>query len=127
MSRILIIDDDPAFRKMVRSFLEAEGHEVIDATCGEEGLALFRSHAPELIVTDIVMPGLSGVETIERIREENPDMKIIAVSGRDGVAAAAMLPDGRRGADRGLEKPFRRGELVETVDALLPKRPDSAG
>jgi CheY-like chemotaxis protein len=121
MSRILIIDDDPAFRKMVRSFLEAEGHEVIDAGSGEDGLLLFRSQAPDLIVTDIFMPGIGGLETIVKIREENPDMKIIAVSGTDGIAAATLLSGGEKGADRGLAKPFRRRDLVETIDELLPK------
>lgn len=121
MSRILIIDDEPAFREMVRNFLEAEGHEVLDAESGEAGLQLFRSHAPDLIVTDIFMPGIGGLETIVKIREENPDVRIIAVSGQDGIAAATLLPSGDKGADRGLAKPFRRRELIETIEDLLPK------
>ena len=124
MSRILIIDDDPMFRELVRRFLEADGHEVIDAESGEAGLELFRRRAPDLVVTDIFMPGISGLDTIEKIRAEAPDMKIIAISGRDGVGAATLLPSGAKGADRGLAKPFRRRELTETVEDLLP--PDSA-
>jgi CheY-like chemotaxis protein len=123
MSRILIIDDDPGFRKVVRGFLELEGHQVIDAESGEAGLHLFRTEAPDLIVTDIFMPGIGGLQTIETIRKESPDMKIIAISGREGIAAATLLPGGR-GADRSLEKPFRRGELIETVEQLLPRSPD---
>ena len=123
MSRILIIDDEPDFRQMVRSFLEAEGHEVLDAESGEAGLQLFRSHPPDLIVTDIYMPGIGGLETIVKIREERPDVKIIAVSGKDGIAAATLLPDGEKGADRGLAKPFRRRDLIETIEDLLPEDP----
>ena len=125
MSRILIIDDEPDFRAVVRSFLEAEGHEVLDAASGEAGLHLFRSHTPDLIVTDIHMPGIGGLETIVQIREEKPEMRIIAVSGQDGIAAAALLPDGERGADRGLAKPFRRRDLIATIDDLLGE--ESAG
>ncbi len=120
MSRILIIDDDPFFRDLVRRFLEADGHDVIDAESGEAGLRLFRSRAPDLIVTDIFMPGISGLETIEQIRAENPDMRIIAVSGRDGIGAATLLPGGAKGADRGLSKPFRRRELTNAIEELLP-------
>lgn len=124
MSLILIIDDDPSFRKLVRNFLELDGHEVIDAESGEAGLQLFRARAPDLIVTDIFMPGISGLQTIEQIRQEAPEMKIIAISGREGIAAATLLPAGGRGADRSLEKPFRRGALIETVDQLLSRNPD---
>lgn len=120
MSRILIIDDDPLFRNLVRRFLEADGHDVIDAESGEAGLQLFRSRAPDLIVTDIFMPGISGLETIEQIRAEKPDMRIIAVSGRDGIGAATLLPSGAKGADRGLSKPFRRRELTNIIEELLP-------
>jgi CheY-like chemotaxis protein len=126
MSRIMIIDDDPAFRRVVRGFLEREGHHVIDAESGEAGLRLFRAENPDLVVTDIFMPGLSGLETIEQIRAENPDVAIIAVSGHDGVAAATLLPAGR-GPDLTLQKPFRRSELIETVDQLLHADPDQAG
>lgn len=125
MSRILIIDDDPQFRELVRRFLEADGHEVRDAESGEAGLQLFRNDTPDLIVTDIFMPGISGLETIEKIRAEAPDMKIIAVSGRDGMGAATLLPSGERGADRGLAKPFRRQELTDVIEELLPRALDT--
>ena len=123
MSRILVIDDDPMFRELARRFLEADGHEVIDAESGEAGLELFRNCAPDLIVTDIFMPGISGLDTIEKIRGEAPDMKIIAVSGRDGIGAATLLPSGTKGADRGLAKPFRRRELTDTIEDLLLRGP----
>lgn len=118
MSRILIIDDDPSFRRVVRQFLEQEGHDVIDAESGESGLRLFRSESPDLVVTDIFMPGIGGLQTIETIREESPGTPIIAISGRDGIAAATLLPDGKA-ADRNLQKPFRRRALIETIEQLL--------
>lgn len=118
MSRILIIDDDPYFRRVVRQFLEQEGHDVIDAESGESGLRLFRSEPPDLVVTDIFMPGIGGLQTIETIREESPGTPIIAISGRDGIAAATLLPDGKA-ADRNLQKPFRRRALIETIEQLL--------
>lgn len=123
MSRILVIDDEPAFRKMVRTFLEAEGHEVTEAGNGDDGIAKFRATGPDLIVTDILMPGLNGIEAILKIREEQPDMKIIAVSGgTGGLAVTSFLTTAQEaGADRSLAKPFRRRELMETVEGLLAK------
>ena len=122
MSRILVIDDDRAFRNTVRRFLENEGHEVIDAENGEAGLAMFHQFAPELVVTDMFMPGIGGMETIQRIREENSNVKIIAVSGTGGFGAATLLTNAEQsGADSSLVKPFRRDEFVKTVELLLPK------
>jgi CheY-like chemotaxis protein len=121
VSRILVIDDDDGFRKMVCAFLEAEGHEVIEAVNGQDGLDKFRSFDPELIVTDIYMPVLNGIETIQKIRAEKPDIPVIAVSGGSSIQTATILQvAGEAGADRIMEKPFRKSAFVDTVEQLLP-------
>jgi CheY-like chemotaxis protein len=121
VSRILVIDDEADFRTVMRAFLEADGHDVIEAENGQDGLDKFRSCNPDLIVTDIYMPVLNGIETIRKIREEMPDIAVIAVSGGAGGQATAMLQlAGDAGANRTMEKPFRKAALLDNVEQLLP-------
>jgi CheY-like chemotaxis protein len=122
MSRILVIDDEADFRKMVRRMLEIEGHEVIEASNGIEGLDKFRALAPELIVTDIFMPEKSGYETIMQIRAEAPDIRIIAISGSGGIATADFFQAAKEaGADQALAKPFRPAQLIDAVDEQVKR------
>ena len=126
MSRILVIDDEVEFRSLARRLLEAEGHEVIEAGTGREGVEQFEAHQPDIIVTDIFMPEKSGIETILQIRETNTTVRIIAVSGNGGLAADDFLASAARaGADQTLEKPFRARQFVEAVTgtASPDKRP----
>lgn len=124
MARILIIDDEQDFRRTVRAFLEADGHEVFEAANGVAGMEEFRNVQPELVVTDILMPHQDGIETIREIRKIDPAVKIIAISGGGQVAASAflMIAD-ERGADSSLEKPLRRNRFMAEVNDLLPKSP----
>lgn len=119
MSRVLVVDDEEDFRKLARRLLEADGHEVIEAASGQEGIDQFRAMAPEIVVTDIVMPGKSGIEAIEAIRQENPTVRIIAISGNGDVASSGFLGTALKvGADRALAKPFRADEFLA---ALAPE------
>lgn len=122
MARILVIDDEQEFRRMVRAFLEADGHEVFEAVNGLDGMEKFQSVEPELVVTDILMPHQDGIETIRQIRVIDPDVKIIAISGGGQFSASAflMIAD-ETGADRSLQKPLRRNRFMTEVDQLLPK------
>jgi CheY-like chemotaxis protein len=116
MSRVLVVDDEEQFRKLARRLLEAEGHEVIEASSGQEGIDQFRAVSPDIVVTDIVMPGKSGIDAIEQIREENPSVRIIAISGSGGIAAAGYLNTARKaGANETLAKPFRADEFLAAV------------
>ncbi len=81
MSTVLVIDDDPGMREMMKSMLESAKYQVILATSGVSALPLFREHRPDLIVTDILMPDKDGIETLREIRKIDPEAKIIAVSG----------------------------------------------
>jgi CheY-like chemotaxis protein len=117
--KILIIDDDPAVRYTLGRVLVHAGHSVSIAPDGEQGLDIYESDCPEVIVTDLIMPRKGGLETIERIRRLNPKVKIIAISGgmrisqRDGLAKALAA-----GADTILAKPFTPAELLATVTQL---------
>jgi CheY-like chemotaxis protein len=77
MARILLIDDDDAFRRMLRQVLEREGYQVEEASDGLKGLQHYRAAPTDLIITDILMPEQEGLETIRRLREESPEAKIM--------------------------------------------------
>lgn len=118
--RILIIDDDLAVRDTLIAILEDHGYEVITAVNGEQGLAVFRRERPDLLVTDIVMPVKEGLQTIREIREEWPDMKIIAISGGSRTERHDFLEIARQlGAWDVVVKPFDVDDFVARVDRCL--------
>ena len=120
MATILIIDDDAAVRHMVRRALERNGYHIIEARDGAEGMALCRSAAIDLVITDLYMPRQDGIETIQQLRDEFPDTRIIAMSGGASVAAEGPLLDAEMfGADLTLAKPFTMDRLSSAVHSLL--------
>ena len=93
MSTILIIDDDTQILAVYRAMLEREGHRVIESSDGLSGLEICRTEPVDLVVTDIIMPGKEGLETILELRQEFPELGIIAVSGGlAGATAGSRLP-----------------------------------
>lgn len=120
MAHILVIDDDAPLRSLVREILEREGHSVADAEDGDEGLHLFRERLPDLVITDIIMPGKEGIETIQELRGECPGVRILAISGGGTRGPSGPLWDARLlGADETLAKPFRIAELRDAVRRIL--------
>lgn len=120
MAHILVIDDDDAFRTMLRRTLEREGHTVTEAEEGAAGLRAVAGAAVDLVITDIVMPGMEGLETIQHLRRRHPRLQVIAISGGgrmdpDGYLKAAKL----FGAVSALSKPFERQELLDAIAAAL--------
>jgi len=120
MAKVLVIDDDPGFRRMIRMILTRMSHDVVEAKDGNEGVENFKAEHPDLVISDIVMPDKEGIETILEIRALAPDAKIIAMSGGGvsvgpGYLTAAL----KLGANRILSKPFRPAELTAMVDELL--------
>jgi len=126
MAHLLLIDDDAAVRQIIRRILLDAGHSVIEAANGAVGLEQLVQSPVDIVLTDIFMPGMEGVETIQHIRNLRPNMKIIAMSGsysRDAYLSAAS----KLGAQAVLRKPFRTAELRDTVNQVLaqqvPNRP----
>jgi CheY-like chemotaxis protein len=120
MGRILIVEDDTAVRELLREMLERAGHDVIDAGNGQEAIALHKSTPADLIITNILMPEKEGLETIQELRRDDPDIKIIAISGGGQVGPADYLDIARRfGAKKTFSKPFNRKDLLAAVDELL--------
>jgi two-component system, chemotaxis family, chemotaxis protein CheY len=120
MAVVMVIDDDAALRRLIMRALGNDGHEVIEAENGADALALLESHQPALVITDILMPKTEGIETINKVKERFPGIKIIAMSG-GGMSRNLMFLDIARaiGAEETLAKPFRPAKLVEAVKRLL--------
>jgi DNA-binding response OmpR family regulator len=121
MARILLIDDDDLVRRALSQTMAREGHTVIEATNGKEGLELFRSARADLVITDIVMPGKEGTEVLIELRKKNPPVKVIAISGGGRQSPADYLKVARHlGAAKVLAKPFSGDELLSAISELLP-------
>ncbi len=117
---ILIVDDEAAVRSFLRSVLEQEGYEVVEAIDGKRGLQQASARRFDLVVTDLIMPEQEGIETIQALRREMPGIGIIAISGNIGgpyLKIAASL-----GADAALAKPIRADLLLATTAEILRTR-----
>src|SRR4051794_41888056 len=90
MADIVVIDDEPRYRRLIAQVLTGAGHQVRQAEDGAEGLATCLQRTPQLVITDIVMPGMEGIETILRLMRERPGVAGLGVSG--GGAPPLSLP-----------------------------------
>ena len=80
MKKILLVDDEAGIQMLYREEFEDAGYEVISAITGEEGLEKFRSESPDLVILDIQMPGMNGIETLRQMKMDNPDLPVILSS-----------------------------------------------
>ena len=121
MARILLIDDDDSLRTMLRLTLSHFGHTVIEARNGKEGLELFARANADLVMTDIVMPEVEGLEVLMELRKKEPPVKIIAMSGGGRVSATDYLRIARQmGAAQVLAKPFSNEAMMAAINELVP-------
>lgn len=120
MARVLVIDDEDVVRDVVSDALREGGHQVMAVNHGKVGVAASSLAPFDLVITDILMPHMDGFDTIVALRERNPDVRILAISGGGDDDPAGYLRAARLlGAQRTLEKPFRIEELRQTVSDLL--------
>ena len=124
MAKILVVDDDPVTLTLIKDILTKEGHEILTAQTGQQGIILARQHRPEMILMDIVMPDLDGAETVARIIA-TPELTgipfVIFVSGI--VSADPDVPATITVGDRtypAVAKPLKTGALLAAVQAGLP-------
>jgi CheY-like chemotaxis protein len=124
LANILVVDDDPAVQATIRIVLERAGHSVVVAGDGRNGLAIFEAGDFELLVLDIFMPGMDGLETMKLIHQRQPLIPILVISGRPISSDASDAPDflkmaTKLGAISSLQKPFRPAELLAAVAGCL--------
>ena len=125
MALILIIDDEPQIRSMLKLMLERDGYEVAEAPDGIEGIRVFRQNPAELIITDLIMPNKDGIGLIIDLKKEFPNLKIIAMSGGGLNKPEGYLKGAKKlGAACTLTKPIDRGEMLRAIKDVL-KSPSS--
>ena len=119
-SRVLLIDDNESFRRMVSRTLVNAGYDVTEASDGRSGLAAFRQQPCDVVVTDIIMPDVEGLQTIQELRREDPTVKIIAMSGAGATRGVGYLDLASRfGARHILQKPFKQEQLLAALAEVL--------
>ena len=121
-ARLLVVEDDPAISSMLRRGLTFEGYDVFPAGTGDEALEVLRVSIPDLIILDVMLPGMDGIEVCRRIRAAGLEVPVLMLTARDEVTDRVAGLDA--GADDYLIKPFAFEELVARLRALL-RRTDS--
>jgi DNA-binding response OmpR family regulator len=122
MPRVLVVDDDPQVLKLLQVNFELEGYDVVTATNGEDALEHVRGDSPDVVVCDVMMPGIDGLEVVRRLRAdpETVTLPLVVVSAK---AQRADVSHGLQlGADAYVTKPFDPSELLGVVADLLAKR-----
>ncbi len=118
--RILVIDDEAAIRDSLRMTLEYEGYEFIGAATGQEGLAIVEREAPDLVLLDVKMPGMDGIDVLERIRNMNDALPVVVVSGHGTISTAVEAT--KKGAFDFIEKPFASERVLVSLRNALDQR-----
>ncbi len=122
---VLVIDDEPVLRMTIKHFLEEEGYRVWVAANGREGVEIFKKVRPDVVITDMVMPELDGLATIDLLRKEKPGLPIIAMSAFvDHTEIDAPFEDGTFCS---LTKPVDQQLLTDLIQAILVPAPDGDG
>src|SRR5882724_3727157 len=119
-SRILVIDDEAAIRDSLKMTLEYNGYEFVGAATGQEGLVLAEREAPDLVLLDIKMPGMDGLEVLDRIRAINDALPVVVVSGHGTISTAVEAT--KKGAFDFIEKPFASERVLVSLRNALDQR-----
>lgn len=121
--KILLVDDEKIILKAYAKELELAGHDVYKAINGQEAIKIAQKDKPDIVFTDLIMPGMDGVEVCKKIKELYPDAEIVLVSGHPEDAAKNQVNFIRAGGrDEWLRKPLGPDELSNTVEKILLRR-----
>lgn len=122
--RVLVVDDDPDVRRLCGLNLTWDGHEIIEAAGGAEGLELVSSEAPDVVLLDVMMPNIDGIEALRRIRQsaESMDMPVVLISARVGIED--QIEGWAAGADGYITKPFTPSDLTGALRGAKSLDPD---
>jgi DNA-binding response OmpR family regulator len=126
VASILVVEDDLSVQRVLARALEQAGHTVLVAPDGRHGLFAFREARPDLVITDLLMPEMNGIELALILRAADPRLPIIAITGRERTEVLAVLKASAAslGAVELLTKPFTPGELLAAVDVALMRQSD---
>jgi two-component system KDP operon response regulator KdpE len=118
--RVLVIDDEPAIRRFLRTSLSAQGYSVLEAEDGETGLAMLQRNALDVVVLDLGLPGMGGLDVLKKMRENGSPAPVIVLSSRTDETGKVMALD--MGADDYVTKPFGMDELLARIRAAVRHR-----
>ena len=118
--RILVVDDETAIRDSLKMTLEYEGYEFIGAATGQEGLTIAERESPDLVLLDVKMPGMDGLEVLDRLRAVNDSIPVIVVSGHGTISTAVEAT--KKGAFDFIEKPFASERVLVSLRNALDQR-----
>ena len=124
LARVLVVDDEPQIRRFLRTSLDAHGYEVVEAEDGQSAIKRMTVEKPDVLVLDLGLPDMEGLDVIKRVREWS-DVPIIVLTARNREADKIEALD--RGADDYLTKPFGMGELMARIRAALRHRVQAKG
>ena len=121
MKKILVVEDEFGLQELFRDIFQMEGYEVRVAVDGRNGYEIYREFNPDLVFTDVVMPEMSGIELVRKIREVEPEIKVIFVSGFFGIKRIKddLLKDVKQYGYPMLAKPFKTHAMLELVKEYL--------
>lgn len=126
MATVLVVEDDPHTRELVRLYLDRDGHQVLTADNGTDGLAAARAAEPDLILLDLMLPGLNGWQVCQELRRSNDQVPVVMLTAR--VEEDDRLAGFDLGADDYISKPFSPREVAARVRAILRRAArDQAG
>ncbi len=124
MAKILVVDDEPSILKLVTAYLEPEGYEVYTAADGPSGLKAARAYKPDILILDIMLPGMDGIELLSKLRRESNAYVIMLTAKTEEIDKVVGLSVG---ADDYVTKPFSPRELTARVKAALRRLQTGAG
>jgi DNA-binding NtrC family response regulator len=119
-AKILVVDDNVYLTTLLQSMLADEGYEVSAARFAQEGYSAYLQNRPDVILTDIQMPGESGLEMMKKIRGHDPEVRTIYMSGDWLCLQSTMKEENRKSFVKSLRKPFFQGELLKVLSECLP-------
>ena len=120
MKNVLVVDDDPSIRALIRLYLEGAGYAVVEAGDGRRGMRTLLAAPVDLVILDIFMPEMDGLEVLQKLREQHRACKVMAISGGSAKIGMDLLGHATIfGADAVLEKPFSETTLVTRVGELI--------
>lgn len=120
MARVMVVEDDQGVRRAIARMLENDGHEVVEEANGHSALRHFAGDPVDLVLSDVYMPDMDGLDLLKRLREGFPEAKIVMVSGGGRLRAESVLEAAKAlGASRVLAKPFSPEEIRDIVNETL--------
>ncbi len=119
-TRVLVVDDDSTMAKFLSSYLARRDFEVSTASTGEEAIRVFRVYDPSLVLLDMSMPGMNGIDTLERIKQIKPEVSVIMVSGQS--SPELIFRASKLGADDYIAKPFEPRDLDQRINKIMDRQ-----